>query len=105
MIGERREVDFHGKKRSNETHQPTINPETRQYKKSEGSEAYLDADLMENRNGSLVDTMVTFARTGGGTGRGRVDGFAGCGCQAGDTGGDKNHGTRELVRDKPPDVG
>ena len=42
-------------------HQSTTDPDTRPYKKSEGSGAYLGDDLMENRNGSLVDTMVTFA--------------------------------------------
>src|SRR2546427_7779821 len=33
------EVDFHGEKRGNETHQSTTDPEARLYKKSKGSEA------------------------------------------------------------------
>lgn len=59
-----READFHGQRRSNETHQSTTDPEARLYKKSKGSEAklsYLGHVLMENRNGLLVRTMVTQA--------------------------------------------
>jgi hypothetical protein len=59
-----REVNFQGKKRSNETHQSTTDPDARLYKKSKGSEAkmsYLGHALMENRHGLLVDTMVTLA--------------------------------------------
>jgi transposase len=62
--GNGREVDFHGEKRSNETHQSTTDPDARLYKKSKASEAkmsYLGHALMENRHGLLVDTMVTFA--------------------------------------------
>jgi transposase len=60
-----REVDFHGQKRSNETHQSTTDPDARLYRKSKGSEAkmsYLGHALMENRHGLLVDTMVTSCR-------------------------------------------
>jgi transposase len=59
-----READFHGQRRTNETHQSTTDPEARLYKKSKGSEAklsYLGHVLMENRNGLLVRTMVTQA--------------------------------------------
>src|ERR1017187_10759917 len=59
-----REVDFHGRKRSNETHQSTTDPDAGLYRKSKVSEAkmsYLGHALMENRHGLLVDTMVTFA--------------------------------------------
>jgi transposase len=57
-------VDFHGQKRSNETHQSTTDPEARLYKKTRGSEsklAYLGHILMENRNGLAVSSMVTQA--------------------------------------------
>lgn len=57
-----RETDFHGQRRSNETHQSTTDPEARLYKKSTGSEArlsYLGHVLMENRHGLLVRTQVT----------------------------------------------
>ena len=59
-----REANFHGERRSNETHQSTTDPDARLYKKSKGSEAklsYLGHGLMENRNGLLVKTMVTQA--------------------------------------------
>jgi transposase len=59
-----READFHGERRTNETHQSTTDPDCRLYKKSKGSEAklsYLGHVLMENRNGLLVRTMVTQA--------------------------------------------
>jgi transposase len=62
--GTPREADFHGERRSNDTHQSTTDPEARLYKKSKGSEAklsYLGHGLMENRNGLLVKTMVTQA--------------------------------------------
>ena len=58
------EADFHGERRSNDTHQSTTDPDARLYKKSKGSEAklsYLGHGLMENRNGLLVRTMVTQA--------------------------------------------
>src|SRR5476651_765206 len=48
------EVNFHGQKRSNDTHQSTTDCEARLYKKTSGSEAklsYLGHGLMENRNG------------------------------------------------------
>jgi len=58
------EVNFHGEKRSNETHQSTTDPDARLYKKSRGSEsklAYLGHALMENRNGLLAQVLVTLA--------------------------------------------
>lgn len=57
-------VNFHGEKRSNETHQSTTDPESRLYRKGRGQEsklAYLGHVLMENRNGLVVDTRVTQA--------------------------------------------
>lgn len=62
--GGQREADFHGEQRRNDTHQSTTDPEARLYRKSKGSEAklsYLGHVLMENRNGLLVETMVTEA--------------------------------------------
>jgi transposase/IS5 family transposase len=58
------DVDFHGEKRKNETHESTTDPEARLFKKSKGSEAklgYLGHVLMENRNGLLVQTFLTEA--------------------------------------------
>jgi transposase len=55
-------VDFHGEKRSNETHQSTTDPEARLAKKGKGKEAKLSFGghaLMENRNGLLVDLRIS----------------------------------------------
>jgi transposase len=62
--GTPREADFHGERRTNDTHQSSTDPDCRLYKKSKGSEAklsYLGHVLMENRNGLLLRTMVTQA--------------------------------------------
>ena len=59
---EGREANFHGEIRRNDTHQSTTDPEARLFKKSKGSEAklsYLGHVLMENRNGLLLQTVVT----------------------------------------------
>ena len=94
-------VNFHGEKRSNQTHQSTSDPEAMLYKKSRGSESklsYLGHVLMENRNGLVVDTRLTratgtaereaalemAARIPGGTRRVTL-------------GGDKNYDTRDFV--------
>lgn len=47
------EVDFHGEKRKNQTHESATDPNARLFKKSKRSEAklgYLGHELMENRN-------------------------------------------------------
>lgn len=57
-------IDFHGEKRTNETHQSTTDPESRLYKKSKGSEAklsFMGHAMMENRNGIVVEARVTEA--------------------------------------------
>jgi transposase len=57
-------VNFHGKKRSNETHESTTDPEARLARKGKGKEAKLSFAahaLMENRNGLLVDFRVSEA--------------------------------------------
>ncbi len=62
--GKNPEVDFHGERRSNATHQSTTDPETLLAKKGKGKEAKLcfaGHVLMENRNGLVVDVMVTQA--------------------------------------------
>ncbi len=59
-------VNFHGEKRSNETHQSTTDPESRLYRKGSGKEAklyYNGHALMENRHGLLLDISVTAADT------------------------------------------
>src|SRR5215210_3575249 len=50
-------VDFHGEKRSNETHASTTDPEARLARKAKGKESkmsYSAHALMENRNGLIV---------------------------------------------------
>jgi hypothetical protein len=57
-------VNFHGQIRSNKTHQSTINADLRLFKKTKGSEsklAYRGHVLMENRNGLVVNAMLTHA--------------------------------------------
>jgi hypothetical protein len=52
-------VNFHGEKRSNQTHQSTTDPEARLARKSGGHEAklaYLGNVMTENRNGLVVGT-------------------------------------------------
>jgi hypothetical protein len=54
-------VNFHGEKRSNETHQSTTDPDARLARKSGGHEsklAYCGNVLIENRNGIVVDTAL-----------------------------------------------
>lgn len=56
--------DFHGEKRTNETHESKTDPESRLYKKSYGQEArlsYLGHTVVENRNGLIVAAMTTQA--------------------------------------------
>ena len=98
--GTPQEANFHGERRTNETHQSTTDPDSRLYKKSKGSEAklgYLGHVLMENRNGLLMRTMVT-----------QADGTAERDAallmaskiprnQAVTLGGDKNYDTRDFV--------
>lgn len=54
-------VNFHGEKRSNETHASTTDPESRLARKGSNHEAklaYSAHALMENRNGLLVDLRI-----------------------------------------------
>lgn len=96
-------VDFHGEKRSNETHASTTDPEARLYKKSAGSEAklsYLGHVLAENRNGLVVQTRVSQAT-------GTAEREAGLEMMAAQTdgqrratlGGDKGYDVRGFVDD------
>ena len=58
------EVNWHGEKRSNETHRSKTDPEARLARKSNNTAAklcYAGHVLMENRNGLMVDIEVTEA--------------------------------------------
>jgi len=64
--------DFHGERRSNETHASTTDPDARLMRKGKGREAklsYLANALMENRNGLVIGADVRHA-----TGTGERDG-------------------------------
>lgn len=54
-------VDFHGQKRSNETHESTSDPDARLARKGKGKEAKLSYNgnlLVENRNGLVVNAEL-----------------------------------------------
>ena len=62
--GRNAERDFHGEKRTNETHASTTDPDARLYRKGRGKEAklcHMGHLLMENRNGLIVDALLTEA--------------------------------------------
>ena len=71
--GRNAEADFHGEKRSNETHASTTDPDARLYRKGTGMEAklcFIGHGLMENRHGLLgrcpADAGLGPCRTVGG---------------------------------------
>ena len=62
--GRNPEVDFHGERRINDTHESHTDPESRLYRKAKGKEAklsYAGHLLMENRNGFVVDGKASLA--------------------------------------------
>jgi hypothetical protein len=62
--GRNGERDFHGEKRSNETHASLTDPEARLYRKGPGQTAklaFLGHALMENRHALVIDVRLTAA--------------------------------------------
>jgi hypothetical protein len=62
--GRNAERDFHGEKRSNQTHASTSDPDARLYRKGDGQASrlcFMGHVLMENRNGLAVDATLTRA--------------------------------------------
>ncbi len=62
--GRNPERDFHGHKRSNESHASMTDPDARLYRKGKGKESrlcYMGHALMENRNGLVVGGALTLA--------------------------------------------
>jgi transposase len=54
-------VNFHGERRTNQTHQSTTDPESRLFRKAKGHEAklaYVGELLMEHRHGLVVDAIA-----------------------------------------------
>jgi transposase len=62
--GRNGERDYHGEKRSNETHTSTTDPDAKLYRKGNGQAAklcYMGHALMENRSGLVVQAVLTQA--------------------------------------------
>ena len=62
--GRNAERDFHGEKRSNESHESTTDPDARLYRKGNGRESrlcYMGHALMENRSGLVVGGTLSRA--------------------------------------------
>ncbi len=93
-------VDFHGEKRTNETHQSTTDPEARLAKKGRGKEARLCFTghvLMENRNGLVVEVTLSPA-TGTAERDAALDMLAGVpGLRRVTVGADKGYDTVDFV--------
>src|SRR6202167_311653 len=95
-------VNFHGEKRSNQTHASTSDPEALLARKGDGKEAKLSYSgnlLVENRNGLIVASLVWEA-----TGTAERDAATVMLGQLGDTGrvtvgGDKGFDTADFVRE------
>jgi len=94
------EVDFHGEKRSNQTHQSTTDPKAMLAKKGKGKEAklcFMGHILMENRNGLVVNVAMTQA-TGTAEREAALDMLAQVpGKRRITVGGDKNYDTKDFV--------
>ena len=96
-------VDFHGEKRSNETHQSKTDPDARLARKGPGKESKLAHHahaLMENRNGLVVGIVITAAT-------GRAERQAALQlmkqhrprCRRATLGADKGYDTKDFVKD------
>ncbi len=98
--GRNTESNFHGEKRSNDTHESKTDPESRNYKKSKNSGAklaYLGHSLMENRNGLVVDARVSLA-DGHGERDTAIDMLSGLpGSHRKTVGADKNYDTKGFI--------
>ncbi len=94
------EVDFHGEKRTNDTHQSTTDPEALLAKKGKGKEAklsFMGHVLMENRNGLVVDVAMTQA-TGTAERKAALQMLGKIpGKRRITVGGDKNYDTKDFV--------
>ena len=92
-------MNFHGERRSNQTHQSTTDPDSRLFKKAKGHEAklaYLGEVLMENRHGLVVDACVVPA-TGTGERDAATSLIAGLPHRRVTIGGDKGYDTRRFA--------
>jgi len=93
-------IDFHGEKRSNETHESTTDPDARLARKGTGKEAKLSYNgnlLTENRNGLIVNTEVFQANGTAERDAALVMLEQLVGSQRVTVGGDKAYDTRDFV--------
>jgi transposase len=98
--GRNAEVDFHGEKRSNQTHASTTDPDAKLFRKGDAKPAdlyFMAHALMEHRNGLCVDAEITKA-----TGRAeREAGLQMVGRRPGThrltLAGDKGYDTRDFI--------
>jgi transposase len=93
-------VDFHGEKRSNETHESTTDPDARLARKGSGKEAKLSYNgnlLTENRNGLIVTTEVFQVNGTGERDAALIMLEQVPGGQRVTVGGDKGYDTRDFV--------
>ena len=97
--GRNAERDFHGEKRSNDTHYSTTDPDARLFRKGAGKEAklcHMGHLMMENRNGLIVDARLTEAN--GTAERTTALDMIEDNAKPGSTvGGDKNYDTADFV--------
>jgi transposase len=95
-------VDFHGEKRSNETHASTTDPEAKLARKSDGQTAKLSYSMngvMENKTGLLVAVRVE-AATGTAEREAALDMLGSLGGNQRITlGADKGYDTKDFVRE------
>ncbi len=99
--GRNNAIDFHGEKRTNETHESTSDRDSRLFKKGKGKEAklsYMGHVLMENRNGLIMDTELTLA-TGTAERDAAADMLRGVsGIKRITVAGDKSYDTKDFVK-------
>ena len=95
-------VNFHGERRSNETHASTTDPEALLAKKGEGKESKLSYTgnlLVENRNGLIVDVEVYQAKGTAERDAALIMLQRLTGTEAVTVGGDKGFDTRDFVKE------
>lgn len=90
-------VDFHGQRRTNQTHQSTTDPDARLFRKGGVGAvlSYLGHVLLDNRHGLVVNTCVTAAT---GTAEWEAAEMLLAGRRRGTVGADKNYDVRRFVR-------
>lgn len=89
-------VDFHGQRRTNQTHQSTTDPDARLFRKGGVGAvlSYLGHVLLDNRHGLVVNTCVTAAT---GTAEWEAAEILLAGRTRGTVGADKNYDVRRFV--------